>query len=374
MENWQDEIIKAQISQEIGVERSMENSDISVFLKSFKENLIGAVDRDSFDKSWSSDLQSKFPSGSWKTLNGARVFVNNGKVVAGLDGFNGEIDKFFDGKGKKESKKPVNERSQKEIHEEKQKIANSMPKPINKMTWEEFKPYGVEMQKQSAHSQPDSYYERMAKMEHDWAIKNDKSQYEVNDKQKKSSTNKPEGDGKSKPKTINDGVSVNADVKDKMEVIKDFKSKADNLKKSELYGGKGRGKYDVNPETVQKIIDLSNNIDSKMLSSKSKDNLNKVLEELDMVNADIWSKGNRLIARNYDFTEKLEEAKTIGGKLNVINDQLKLEQEGEDYDQEEHGALSLYEDGIEMAKNFIDEVSDEYINKNTTEVLNYKLF
>ena len=89
MESWQDEIIKAQISQEIGVERSMENSDISIFLKSFKENLIGAVDRDSFDKSWSSDLQSKFPNGSWKTVNGASVFINNGKVIAGLDGFNG---------------------------------------------------------------------------------------------------------------------------------------------------------------------------------------------------------------------------------------------------------------------------------------------
>lgn len=109
MENWQDEIIKAQISQEIGVERSMENSDISIFLKSFKENLIGAVDRDSFDKSWSSDLQSKFPNGSWRTVNGARVFINNGKVVAGLDGFNGEIDKFFEGRGKKGESKDKKE-------------------------------------------------------------------------------------------------------------------------------------------------------------------------------------------------------------------------------------------------------------------------
>lgn len=105
MESWQDEIIKAQISQEIGVEMSMENSDISVFLKSFKENLLSAVDRDSFDKSWSSDLQKRFPNGSWKTVNGARVFINNGKVIAGLDGFNGEIDKFFDGRRKKESGK-----------------------------------------------------------------------------------------------------------------------------------------------------------------------------------------------------------------------------------------------------------------------------
>ena len=101
MESWQDEIIKAQISQEIGVERSMENSDTSIFLKSFEENLISCVDRDSFDKSWSSDLAKKFPDGAWRTINGANVFINNGKVIAGLDGFNKEIDTFFEQKGKK---------------------------------------------------------------------------------------------------------------------------------------------------------------------------------------------------------------------------------------------------------------------------------
>ena len=286
MEDWQQDIIKAQIQQELNIEKSMDNSDLSILIKSFYDNLSGSYNRDLFEKSWSKDLQNRLPNGSWKTINGARVFVNDGKVVAGLGGFNKEIDKFFDGKkgkggGEKsgdkvkertekllkeyyekdktgtekfvkmgvtestaqieakkrgkdfyvkpdpnerdkfvvahkvkgeaenltfgeyknkyesqlgvtaknqiefESKqeenkdKPVNERTQKEIGDAKQKIADSMPKPINKMTWEEFKPYGVEMQKQSAHSQPDSHYERLAKMEHDWAIKNDKSQYDT---------------------------------------------------------------------------------------------------------------------------------------------------------------------------------------------------
>lgn len=84
--------------------------------------------------------------------------------------------------------KPVNERSNQEIGEAKQKIADTMPKPIHKMTWEEFKPYGIEMQKQSAHGQPESHHKRLAKMEHDWAIKNGKSQYNVTDKQKDNST------------------------------------------------------------------------------------------------------------------------------------------------------------------------------------------
>jgi hypothetical protein len=86
---------------------------------------------------------------------------------------------YFTNLGKKEfnsledvaDNKPVNERSNQEIGEAKQKIADTMPKPINKMTWEEFKPYGIEMQKQSSYGQPESHYERLAKMEHDWAIK-----------------------------------------------------------------------------------------------------------------------------------------------------------------------------------------------------------
>ena len=44
------------------------------------------------EKSWSTDLNKKFPKGEWRTINGARVFINGSKVVAGLDGFNKMID------------------------------------------------------------------------------------------------------------------------------------------------------------------------------------------------------------------------------------------------------------------------------------------
>lgn len=55
------------------------------------------------EKAWSKDLKSRFPNGQWKTINGAKVFVNGGKVVAGLNGFNKELDKFFEGKKEKPS-------------------------------------------------------------------------------------------------------------------------------------------------------------------------------------------------------------------------------------------------------------------------------
>jgi hypothetical protein len=58
-------------------------------------------------KSWSTDLMQQFPNGSWKTINGAKVFVNGGKVVAGLNNFNGMIDEFFDKKTRVDYSKEV---------------------------------------------------------------------------------------------------------------------------------------------------------------------------------------------------------------------------------------------------------------------------
>lgn len=59
------------------------------------------------NKSWSTDLMKQFPNGQWRTINGAKVFINNGKVIAGLDNFNGMIDDFFKEKNKKESKPKI---------------------------------------------------------------------------------------------------------------------------------------------------------------------------------------------------------------------------------------------------------------------------
>ena len=60
-------------------------------------------------KSWSKQLESKFPNGGWKSINGASVFIDGGgKVVAGLDGFNKHIDKLHSkgDSGKKDGGSP----------------------------------------------------------------------------------------------------------------------------------------------------------------------------------------------------------------------------------------------------------------------------
>jgi hypothetical protein len=75
--------------------------DFELF-KSVTLNLLQSCDsKESFEKSWSGDLQKQFPNGVWRKINGASVFINHGRVVAGLDKFNGMIDDFFAKKSEK---------------------------------------------------------------------------------------------------------------------------------------------------------------------------------------------------------------------------------------------------------------------------------
>jgi hypothetical protein len=68
-------------------------------------------------------------------------------------------------------KKP-NERDHEEIILARQYIIDSMPKLRCDMSWEEFKPYGIAIQKQSSWGQSDNFYERNAKFEWEWGQKN----------------------------------------------------------------------------------------------------------------------------------------------------------------------------------------------------------
>lgn len=102
--NFEQEILKAQLSQEFNINRQIAGTDEHDFLKSMYDNLYSCYDKEGFEKSWSSDLAKRFPNGGWRTVNGSRVFINGGKVVAGLGGFNGMIDDYFSAKGKEEKK------------------------------------------------------------------------------------------------------------------------------------------------------------------------------------------------------------------------------------------------------------------------------
>jgi len=106
--NWEKELI--QKSEYIDGLYGYSSEEQSELLKSLvKTNLTLSDTKEDFLKGFGADLQKRFPNGGWRTINGARVFLNGGKVVAGLDGFNKEIDKFFD-KKKEGGKKPSNEK------------------------------------------------------------------------------------------------------------------------------------------------------------------------------------------------------------------------------------------------------------------------
>lgn len=78
------------------------NPELEIVKSIWSDSLNKSEDKLELLKSFSSDLKSRFPNGAWRTINGSHVFINNGKVIAGLGGFNQEIDKFF--KEKKTSK------------------------------------------------------------------------------------------------------------------------------------------------------------------------------------------------------------------------------------------------------------------------------
>lgn len=103
----QDEIQKSQNDQKLHVLNGTgyKTNSEAVFIKSCVENnLIKSENKEDFLKGLGSDLEKKFPKGKWVTMSGSRVFINGGKVVAGLDGFNKEIDSFFDKKKEKKVK------------------------------------------------------------------------------------------------------------------------------------------------------------------------------------------------------------------------------------------------------------------------------
>jgi hypothetical protein len=104
------------------------------FYKSFTEIISKSIDKEDFEKSFSSELADKFPEGGWRTVNGARVFINNGKVIAGLGGFNGAIDSFFSEKGKDGGGKVESRENPKGIEKEIDVKYAIMQKALNQFT------------------------------------------------------------------------------------------------------------------------------------------------------------------------------------------------------------------------------------------------
>jgi hypothetical protein len=113
--NWEKEMQDFHKSQEESSNLGADShylEDREIVKSVMQDNLDSNYNREDFLKGFGADLEKRFPNGSWKTVGGSKVFINGGKVVAGLDGFNKEIDKFFEGKKAKQSSSKSKEDAQ----------------------------------------------------------------------------------------------------------------------------------------------------------------------------------------------------------------------------------------------------------------------
>jgi len=386
-------------------------------------------------------LQAKNPNSRWVTINGAKVLIGSGgNVIAGAGGRLGGGEKGKGGKKNLSSvikeaakiggSKPVNERTNKEINEARELIENTMPKSKGEMTWNEYKPYGVAIQKQSSHSQPESFYERGAKMEHEWALKNkekSKSQFDEGRKEVKKDNRlslKAEGyynrskaefdkmSPKEKEKAILQvksqlelnkqgekvGFGLDKDmvaagekflkevggaqkkkeipkaVTKKVSEMKDLNNEAKKLERVEsLYDSKT---YEIKYDVLKNMSGIAKKIDSKKLSTKTREKLESLLDGMDSL-IKIYGGDKKL---NEDFKNKFGN-KDLSGKLGIISDRLKYEDKTKEKEgltdskfEKKYGELLFVEDYLDDAKNLIVGMSKEYVKKETTEVLQHKLF
>ena len=132
MQNWEKEIQDFNKSLEEGSNLGADShyiEDREIIKSVIADNLQVNDTKADFLKGFGADLEKRFPNGGWRTVGGSKVFINGGKVVAGLDGFNKEIDKFFDGKkAKKEASKPKLNQQNKDSLDKQFNISGKYPK------------------------------------------------------------------------------------------------------------------------------------------------------------------------------------------------------------------------------------------------------
>lgn len=362
-------------------------------VKSILQNCLDSCsDVDEFKKSWSGDLQKRFPNGGWRTVNGAKIFINNGKVVAGLDGFNGEIDKFFEGRKGKSSKnkvdishidfkyyKPLNEhlklsagkndffvpKGQKDnwVKGKVRQYKKNVKKDVDNGVFDEAVRQGKLTQKQANDiiESADIKIPENKKLKKEW----DKIKAEMNVDAISKLGIKAEEKMQDKIKTF----SSNASVKEKLGVIKQFSDKVKKLENSKL-----TDKYfAVDHSVVSDMADIVSKIDPKMLSKDNRDEMSELEDNLtSLVGRGDWNKRSRSYTIDKDFKSDLESKQGLSKKLDFLVKEIK-NQKNDDY-VEKHGELSGHEDVLADIQKFISKISKDYINKNTTEILNYKLF
>jgi len=185
------------------------------------------------------------------------------------------------------------------------------------------------------------------------------------------------GSGKKKEKV--EKKEIPKEVTKKVNDMKDLNNAAKKLDSVGIYDSKT---YGTKPDVLKNMSDVAKKIDIKKLPSKTKEKLDKFLEELDN---SIWlhdePKESRKIRGVNNLQLDFQDKDTLSEKIDFINERLQYEEKTKEKEglsdnkfEKKYGSLYGHEDVLDEAKDLIVEMSKEYVKKETTEVLQHKLF
>lgn len=429
-----------EFKRKFNIEKSIEGTLAYKLNEDIQKGLSEKEILENFEKSFSSDLQSKFPNGGWRTVNGAKVFINNGKVVAGLGGFNKEIDKFFEGKkgkkGKEGEKKDNNKYTSENFKDDLRSIlGNRMSagsiseKDGIHVVWGKNKEYKDWEKIRVFDESEDNHKVKVFDADN-------KGMFDVVEYVKSKKDSKPKQEEKkdsdSKQETFRDKImNANVDIEEKFNMLNDYQRKynlsenakknldkiredlvilrekeknkikqskekketskpevsqdkkkivkeianltvqARELNKKQIYDPKT---FEINKDTLKDMIDVSSQIDEKILSKETRDKIDDIKEDLDnFVTKDIYvqmssGRKGKFLNTDKDFESNLKDKKTLSDKLKFIVGEYEKE------DGEGNSQIVGIDEHFEKVKDLLVDITREHSNKKVTEALNYKLF
>jgi endonuclease IV len=199
----------------------------------------------------------------------------------------------------------------------------------------------------------------LAKLEHDWAVKNNKSQYNVSDKQKQGD-NQDSKNKESQKETVNNLTQL----------IKD----ANELNKKSIYIHSGM--YDLNKDTLDSMVNIASKIDESSLSKETKNKLDDLKDDLNTdIRKDLYvvmpnGRKGKFLNKDKEFHSELEDKETLSDKIKFISDEYFKVEDSEDKSVE----ITGIEESFEKVKDMLVEITKEYAKNKATQTLNYKLF
>ncbi len=153
-----------------------------------------------------------------------------------------------------------------------------------------------------------------------------------------------------------------ATVNKKLEKLNSLKIALNTTKHRALFNTS----YQVDFALVDELIALLNGINTNTLSSATNEKMGDFIDEINIfTRKEKYDKNLRKWVSFKEFTEKLHKKKTLAQKLSLIKNECICASDGIDIDYSDQA--------FEQAYQLIPELVNEYIERETTNILQYKL-